>query len=152
MFQKSNPFPKSIFENVAYGLRINHMTRSRAELSGRVETSLEGGGALGRGEGPASHLALALSEDSSSGCASRGRSPSSSRFLLEDEPASALDPIATQKIEELIYQLKSRHTIVIVTHNTQQAARVSDVTAFFCSTAGRVRPDGEDVHGTVQRS
>ena len=131
VFQKSNPFPKSIFDNVAYGLRINGMTRSREELSGRVETSLRAAALWDEVHDRLNRSALALSGGQQQRlCIARALAVEP-EILLMDEPASALDPIATQKIEELIYQLKSRYTIVIVTHNMQQAARVSDVTAFF---------------------
>jgi phosphate transport system ATP-binding protein len=131
VFQKSNPFPKSIFDNVAYGLRINHLTRSREELRGRVEASLKAA-ALWEEVGDRLHTsALALSGGQQQRlCIARALAVEP-EVVLMDEPASALDPIATQRIEELIYQLKTRYTIVIVTHNMQQAARVSDVTAFF---------------------
>jgi len=131
VFQKSNPFPKSIFENVAYGLRINRMTRSREELRGRVESSLKAAALWDEVHDRLHTSALALSGGQQQRlCIARALAVEP-EILLMDEPASALDPIATQKIEELIYQLKSRYTIVIVTHNMQQAARVSDVTAFF---------------------
>jgi phosphate transport system ATP-binding protein len=131
VFQKSNPFPKSIFENVAYGLRINSMTRSREELAGRVEASLEAAALWDEVKDRLHTSALALSGGQQQRlCIARALAVEP-EILLMDEPASALDPIATQRIEELIYQLKSRYTIVIVTHNMQQAARVSDVTAFF---------------------
>jgi phosphate transport system ATP-binding protein len=131
VFQKSNPFPKSIFENVAYGLRINRMTRSREELRGRVEASLKAAALWDEVHDRTHTSALALSGGQQQRlCIARALAVEP-EILLMDEPASALDPIATQKIEELIYQLKSRYTIVIVTHNMQQAARVSDVTAFF---------------------
>jgi phosphate transport system ATP-binding protein len=131
VFQKSNPFPKSIFENVAYGLRINRMTRSREELRGRVEASLKAAALWDEVHDRLQTSALALSGGQQQRlCIARALAVEP-EILLMDEPASALDPIATQKIEELIYQLKSRYTIVIVTHNMQQAARVSDVTAFF---------------------
>jgi phosphate transport system ATP-binding protein len=130
VFQKSNPFPKTIYENVAYGLRINGMRDKReigeiveksridaalwAEVKDRLYTS-----ALGLSGGQQQRLciarALAIKPE----------------VILMDEPASALDPIATQKIEDLIQKLKIHYTIVIVTHNMQQAARVSDITAFF---------------------
>ncbi|OFW14834.1 MAG: phosphate ABC transporter ATP-binding protein [Acidobacteria bacterium RIFCSPLOWO2_12_FULL_66_10] len=131
VFQKSNPFPKSIFDNVAYGLRINRLTSSREELGGRVEASLKSA-ALWEEVKDRLHLsAMALSGGQQQRlCIARALAVEP-EILLMDEPASALDPIATQRIEELIYQLKSRYTIVIVTHNMQQAARVSDVTAFF---------------------
>jgi phosphate transport system ATP-binding protein len=131
VFQKSNPFPKSIFENVAYGLRINRMTQSRDELSGRVEASLKAAALWDEVKDRLQASALALSGGQQQRlCIARALAVEP-EILLMDEPASALDPIATQRIEELIYQLKSRYTIVIVTHNMQQAARVSNTTAFF---------------------
>lgn len=131
VFQKSNPFPKSIFDNVAYGLRINRLTRSREELAGRVETSLVAAALWEEVKDRLNSSALALSGGQQQRlCIARALAVEP-EILLMDEPASALDPIATQRIEELIYQLKARYTIVIVTHNMQQAARVSDVTAFF---------------------
>jgi phosphate transport system ATP-binding protein len=131
VFQKSNPFPKSIFENVAYGLRINHMTSSRSELAGRVEESLKQAAIWEEVKDRLHTSALALSGGQQQRlCIARALAVEP-EILLMDEPASALDPIATQRIEELIYQLKSRYTIVIVTHNMQQAARVSAYTAFF---------------------
>jgi phosphate transport system ATP-binding protein len=131
VFQKSNPFPKSVFDNVAYGLRINRLTHSREELRGRVETSLKSAALWEEVKDRLHTSALALSGGQQQRlCIARALAVEP-EILLMDEPASALDPIATQRIEELIYQLKSRYTIVIVTHNMQQAARVSDVTAFF---------------------
>ncbi len=131
VFQKSNPFPKSIFDNVAYGLRINRMTRSRDELRGRVEASLKAAALWDEVRDRLHTSALALSGGQQQRLCIARALAIEPEIVLMDEPASALDPIATQKIEELIYQLKSRYTIVIVTHNMQQAARVSDVTAFF---------------------
>jgi phosphate transport system ATP-binding protein len=131
VFQKSNPFPKSIFDNVAYGLRINGLTKSRGELGGRVESSLKAAALWDEVSDRLHTSALALSGGQQQRlCIARALAVEP-EIVLMDEPASALDPIATQRIEELIYQLKSRYTIVIVTHNMQQAARVSDVTAFF---------------------
>jgi phosphate transport system ATP-binding protein len=131
VFQKSNPFPKTIFDNVAYGLRINGLTRSREELRGRVEASLKAAALWEEVRDRLQTPALALSGGQQQRlCIARALAVEPD-ILLMDEPASALDPIATQRIEELIYQLKSRYTIVIVTHNMQQAARVSDATAFF---------------------
>jgi phosphate transport system ATP-binding protein len=131
VFQKSNPFPKSIFDNIAYGLRINRLTQSREELTGRVESSLKSAALWDEVKDRLHNSALALSGGQQQRlCIARALAVEP-EILLMDEPASALDPIATQRIEELIYQLKSRYTIVIVTHNMQQAARVSDVTAFF---------------------
>ena len=131
VFQKSNPFPKSIFDNVAYGLRINGLAGSREELRGRVEASLKAAALWDEVKDRLAASALALSGGQQQRlCIARALAVEP-EILLMDEPASALDPIATQRIEELIYQLKERYTIVIVTHNMQQAARVSGVTAFF---------------------
>jgi len=131
VFQRSNPFPKSIFENIAYGLRINGLARSRGELQGLVEESLRQAAIWDEVKDRLHDSALALSGGQQQRlCIARALAVKPD-VLLMDEPASALDPIATQRIEELIYQLKARYTIVIVTHNMQQAARVSDVTAFF---------------------
>ena len=131
VFQKSNPFPKSIFDNVAYGLRINGMAGSRSELHGRVEESLRQAAIWDEVKDRLQESALALSGGQQQRlCIARALAVKPA-ILLMDEPASALDPIATQRIEELVYQLKTDYTIVIVTHNMQQAARVSDHTAFF---------------------
>jgi phosphate transport system ATP-binding protein len=131
VFQKSNPFPKSIFENVAYGLRLNGMAGSRSELSGRVEQSLQAAAIWDEVKDRLYESALALSGGQQQRLCIARALAIEPEVLLMDEPASALDPIATQRIEELIYQLKANYTIVIVTHNMQQAARVSDNTAFF---------------------
>jgi phosphate transport system ATP-binding protein len=131
VFQKSNPFPKSIFENVAYGLRINNMAGSRSELAGRVEESLRQAALWEEVKDRLHESALAMSGGQQQRlCIARALAVRPD-ILLMDEPASALDPIATQHIEELVYDLKKTYTIVIVTHNMQQAARVSDYTAFF---------------------
>ncbi len=131
VFQKSNPFPKTIFENVAYGLRINRLVGSRADLEARVEESLTAAALWDEVKDRLHQSALALSGGQQQRlCIARALAVSP-EVLLMDEPASALDPIATQRIEELIYHLKRDYTIVIVTHNMQQAARVSDRTAFF---------------------
>ena len=131
VFQKSNPFPKSIFDNVAYGLRVNGMAGSRSELEGRVEESLRQAAIWDEVKDRLTESAMALSGGQQQRlCIARALAIKPA-ILLMDEPASALDPIATQRIEELIYQLKSQYTIVIVTHNMQQAARVSNYTAFF---------------------
>ena len=131
VFQKSNPFPKSIFENVAYGLRINRLASSRADLTARVEESLKQAAIWDEVKDRLHESALAMSGGQQQRlCIARALAVRP-EILLMDEPASALDPIATQRIEELVYPLKDRYTIVIVTHNMQQAARVSDVTAFF---------------------
>ena len=131
VFQKPNPFPKSIFENVAYGPRIHGLAASKGQLAGIVEQSLrraglwdevkdrlqDSGTALSGGQQQRLCIARAIAVDP--------------EVILMDEPCSALDPIATAKIEELIHELKGRYAIVIVTHNMQQAARVSQQTAFF---------------------
>ena len=131
VFQKSNPFPKSIFENVAYGIRINGLARDRTDLSYRVEESLEHAALWDEVKDRLHESALALSGGQQQRlCIARALAVRP-EILLMDEPASALDPIATQRIEELIYELKRDYTMVIVTHNMQQAARVSDFTAFF---------------------
>jgi phosphate transport system ATP-binding protein len=131
VFQKSNPFPKSIFDNIAYGIRINGLARRRAEIEARVEESLRQAAIWDEVKDRLHDSALALSGGQQQRlCIARALAVKPD-VLLMDEPASALDPIATQRIEELIYQLKSTYTIVIVTHNMQQAARVSDLTAFF---------------------
>ena len=131
VFQKSNPFPKSIFENIAYGLRINGLTKSKAELTDRVEESLKQAAIWEEVKDRLSESALALSGGQQQRLCIARALAIRPEILLMDEPASALDPIATQRIEELIYDLKKKYTIVIVTHNMQQAARVSDFTAFF---------------------
>jgi phosphate transport system ATP-binding protein len=131
VFQKSNPFPKSIFENIAYGMRINAMARSRSDLAERVEESLKQAALWDEVKDRLHESALAMSGGQQQRlCIARALAVRPD-ILLMDEPASALDPIATQRIEELIYDLKKAYTIVIVTHNMQQAARVSDHTAFF---------------------
>ncbi|HSC27879.1 MAG TPA: phosphate ABC transporter ATP-binding protein PstB [Vicinamibacterales bacterium] len=131
VFQKSNPFPKSIFENVAYGLRINGLVRNRGELRERVEESLRAAAIWDEVRDRLQDSALALSGGQQQRLCIARALAIRPEILLMDEPASALDPIATQRIEELIYHLKTDYTIVIVTHNMQQAARVSDYTAFF---------------------
>jgi phosphate transport system ATP-binding protein len=131
VFQKSNPFPKSIYENVAYGLRINAMVRGRGEMDARVQESLHQAALWEEVKDRLHDSALALSGGQQQRLCIARALAIRPEVLLMDEPASALDPIATQRIEELIYQLKRDYTIVIVTHNMQQAARVSDCTAFF---------------------
>jgi phosphate transport system ATP-binding protein len=131
VFQKSNPFPKSIFENVAYGLRINGLADTKSALHGRVEDSLKSAALWEEVKDRLHESALALSGGQQQRLCIARALAIQPEILLMDEPASALDPIATQRIEELVYQLKAKYTIVIVTHNMQQAARVSDHTAFF---------------------
>ncbi|MBZ4685250.1 MAG: pstBB [Desulfomicrobiaceae bacterium] len=130
VFQKPNPFPKSIFDNVAYGLRVNGV-RDKAFIAQRVEESLRLAALWDEVKDRLHASALGLSGGQQQRlCIARALAVEP-EVLLMDEPASALDPIATQKIEELIHELKQRFTIVIVTHSMQQAARVSDRTAFF---------------------
>jgi phosphate transport system ATP-binding protein len=130
VFQKSNPFPTSVFENVAYGLRVNGL-RNRAEIADRVEASLQAAALWAEVRDRLHEPAVRLSGGQQQRlCIARALAVTP-EVLLMDEPASALDPIATQRIEELIRELKKTYTIVIVTHNMQQAARLSDVTAFF---------------------
>ena len=130
VFQKSNPFPKSIFDNVAFGPRV-HGERDRLRLREIVERTLRQAALWQEVEGRLDSSALDLSGGQQQRlCIARALAVEP-EVLLMDEPASALDPIATAKIEELIHELKSAYTIVIVTHNMQQAARVSDLTAYF---------------------
>ena len=130
VFQKPNPFPKTIYENVAYGLKIRGKT-DKAYLNERVEKSLKQAALWGEVKDILNKPALSLSGGQQQRlCIARALAVKPTVILM-DEPASALDPISTSKIEELIHELKERYTIVIVTHNMQQAARVSDRTAFF---------------------
>lgn len=140
VFQKPNPFPKSIFENVAYGLRVNG-ARKEAEISDSVEEALRRAAIFEEVKDRLHGSALGLSGGQQQRlCIARALAVNP-EILLMDEPASALDPIATQKIEESIHELKSRLSIIIVTHNMQQAARVSDRTAFFYM--GKLIEEGE---------
>lgn len=130
VFQKPNPFPKSIFDNVAYGLRVNGIN-NKTEITQTVESSLRQAALWDEVKDQLGKSALQLSGGQQQRlCIARALAVQPS-ILLMDEPASALDPISTSKIEELIFQLKEKFTIVIVTHSMQQAARVSDHTAFF---------------------
>ena len=131
VFQKSNPFPKSIYDNVAYGLRINGLANGRRDMDAKVEASLTSAALWDEVKDRLHDSALALSGGQQQRLCIARALAIRPQVLLMDEPASALDPIATQRIEELIYVLKKDYTIVIVTHNMQQAARVSDYTAFF---------------------
>jgi len=130
VFQRWNPFPKSIYENVAYGPRINGRL-SRAELDTLVESSLRRAALWDEVKDRLRASALGLSGGQQQRLCIARALANEPEVLLLDEPASALDPIATQKVEELLYELKRELTVVIVTHNLQQAARVSDYTAFF---------------------
>ena len=130
VFQKPNPFPKTIFENVAYGLRVGGI-RDNAYISEQVEKSLRGAALFDEVKDRLHDSALGLSGGQQQRLCIARALAIEPEVILMDEPASALDPIATQKIEELIHELKKRFTIIIVTHSMQQAARVSDRTAFF---------------------
>ncbi len=130
VFQKSNPFPKTIYENIAYGPKINGIT-DRTSLDEIVEKSLKGSALWNEVKDRLQTSALALSGGQQQRLCIARAIAVNPEILLMDEPCSALDPISTTKIEELILELKEEYTIVIVTHNMQQAARVSDYTAFF---------------------
>ena len=130
VFQRPNPFPKSIFDNAAYGMRVNGI-KNKEYLMEKVEQCLKGAALWDEVKDRLNENALALSGGQQQRlCVARALAISP-EIVLMDEPASALDPIATAKLEELIVQLKEKYTIIIVTHNMQQAARISDKTAFF---------------------
>lgn len=130
VFQKPNPFPKTIYENVAYGLRVNGIT-DKALIEERVETSIQQVALWDEVKDKLKKSAFELSGGQQQRlCIARALAIQPSVILM-DEPTSALDPISTAKIEELVYELKEKYTIVIVTHNMQQAGRISDSTAFF---------------------
>ncbi len=130
VFQKSNPFPKTIFDNIAYGLRINGI-KDKYEVERIVEDSLKSTALWDEVKDRLNESAIGLSGGQQQRLCIARTIAIEPEVILMDEPASALDPISTQKIEELIHELKSKFTIIIVTHNMQQAARVSDFTAFF---------------------
>jgi phosphate transport system ATP-binding protein len=130
VFQQSNPFPKSIYENIVYGLRISGVN-DKATLDEAVELSLKNAAIWNEVKDRLNDSALGLSGGQAQRICIARAIAVNPEIILMDEPCSALDPISTLKIEELIEELKSKYTIVIVTHNMQQAARVSDVTAFF---------------------
>ncbi len=130
VFQRSNPFPKSIHDNIAYGLKL-HGIRNRDEIAGIVERSLRGAALWDEVKDRLQESALGLSGGQQQRLCIARAIAIQPQILLMDEPASALDPIATTKVEELILELKKDFTIVIVTHNMQQATRISDYTAFF---------------------
>jgi len=130
VFQKPNPFPKSVYENVAYGLRVRGLSR-RSELGDKVEQALHGAALWDEVKDRLQDQAYTLSGGQQQRLCIARALATDPEILLFDEPTSALDPIATARIEELIAELKERVTIIIVTHNMQQAARVSDFTAFM---------------------
>nr|WP_315146295.1 phosphate ABC transporter ATP-binding protein PstB [uncultured Flavobacterium sp.] len=130
VFQKSNPFPKSIYENVAYGPRINGL-KDKSQLDEIVETSLRQAAIWDELKDRLDDSAMGLSGGQQQRLCIARTLAVSPDIILMDEPASALDPLSTSKIEELVHQLKEQYTIIIVTHNMQQAARTSDFTAFF---------------------
>ena len=130
VFQRSNPFAKSIYENVAYGPKINGLN-DRKQLNEIVETALKNAAIWDEVKDRLGDSALGLSGGQQQRLCIARTLAVNPEIVLMDEPASALDPLSTSKIEELIVQLKENYTIVIVTHNMQQAARISDQTAFF---------------------
>ncbi|MDO4570069.1 MAG: phosphate ABC transporter ATP-binding protein PstB [Planctomycetia bacterium] len=130
IFQKPTPFPMSVFENIAYPLRL-HFKLSRAEVADRVEAALSGASLWDEVKDKLKKSGLALSGGQQQRLCIARAIAVEPEVLLMDEPTSAIDPVATLKIEDLLLQLRERYTIVIVTHNMQQAARVSDNTAFF---------------------
>jgi len=131
VFQKSNPFPKSIFDNVAYGIRVNKITTDKNEIEKIVVESLKAAAIWDEVKDKLDKNALDLSGGQQQRLCIARALAIKPEIILMDEPASALDPISTAKIEELIHELKKKYTIVIVTHNMQQAARTSDFTGFF---------------------
>jgi phosphate transport system ATP-binding protein len=131
VFQKPNPFPKAIYDNVAYGPRIHRMTTSKSELDGIVEASLQRAGLFDEVKDRLHEPGTSLSGGQQQRLCIARTIAVNPEIILMDEPCSALDPIATARIEELITELKDRFTIVIVTHSMQQAARVSAQTCFF---------------------
>ncbi len=138
VFQKPNPFPTSIYDNIVYGVRISGQSKSREELDETVETALKGSALWNEVKDKLKKSALGLSGGQQQRlCIARSLAVRP-KVLLMDEPCSALDPISTLKIEELIQELRNTLTIVIVTHNMQQASRVSDYTAFFNTDESRI--------------
>lgn len=131
VFQKPNPFPKSIYDNIAYGPRIHGLASTKEELDNIVETSLQRAGLWGEVQDRLQDSGTALSGGQQQRLCIARAIAVDPEVILMDEPCSALDPIATAKIEELIHELRGKYAIVIVTHNMQQAARVSQRTAFF---------------------
>jgi phosphate transport system ATP-binding protein len=143
VFQKPNPFPKSIYENVAFGPRVLGM---KADLDGRIERALQQAALWDEVKDRLKENALGLSGGQQQRLCIARAIAVEPEVILMDEPASALDPISTSRIEDLIHELKRAYTIVIVTHNMQQAARVADMTAFF---SVELREDGSGRHGVL---
>jgi phosphate transport system ATP-binding protein len=139
VFQKSNPFPKSIFDNIAYGVRLNRLAADRSALNDIVEESLRSAALWDEVKDRLKSSALGMSGGQQQRLCIARAIAVEPQVLLMDEPCSALDPISTSAIEDLIHELKTSYTIVIVTHNMQQAARVSEDTAFF-NLAGAGKP------------
>jgi phosphate transport system ATP-binding protein len=145
VFQRPNPFPKSIYENVAFGPKVNGV-RSKSELDGIVEESLKGAALWDEVKTRLKSSALGMSGGQQQRLCIARAIAVQPEVILMDEPCSALDPIATARIEDLMQEIKNRYTIVIVTHNMQQAGRVSDRTAFFTA---EVNPDGDRRTGVL---
>ena len=146
VFQKPNPFPKTIYDNIAFGPRLDGV-KKKAELDDIVEQSLRRRGAVGRGQGPAEvRRRMGLSGGQQQRLCIARCIAVEPDVILMDEPCSALDPIATARIEDLMQEIKAEYTIVIVTHNMQQAARVSDRTAFFTT---EVNPESDRRTGVL---
>jgi phosphate transport system ATP-binding protein len=137
VFQKPNPFPKSVYDNVAWGLKINGFRGPQAELDAQVEAALTGAALWDEVKDKLHSSGLSLSGGQQQRLCIARAIALRPDVILMDEPCSALDPIATLKIEELMRELRQEYTIIIVTHNMQQAARVSDYTAFFTIDAQR---------------
>ena len=137
IFQRPNPFPMSIFDNVAYGLRLGAQRIAKSEITGRVETALRGAALWDEVKDKLSQSGLSLSGGQQQRLCIARAIAVEPEVILMDEPCAALDPIATLRIEELMLELVKQYTIIIVTHNMQQAARVSDYTAFFSTDASR---------------
>jgi phosphate transport system ATP-binding protein len=137
VFQKANPFPKSIYENIAYGPRINGWRGSKAEMDELVERSLRGAALWDDVKDKLQQSGLSLSGGQQQRLCIARALATQPEVILMDEPCSALDPISTLKIEELMFELRQRYTIIIVTHNMQQASRASDYTAFFLMNGER---------------
>lgn len=137
VFQKANPFPKSIYENIAYGPRINGWRGTKAEMDELVERSLRGAALWDDVKDKLQQSGLSLSGGQQQRLCIARALATQPEVILMDEPCSALDPISTLKIEELMFELRQRYTIIIVTHNMQQASRASDYTAFFLMNSER---------------